>query len=222
MLTVACVLKSGGDFDESYVERLWQEVRLHLPQPHRFACLTDLNLSLPILLIPLRYALPGWWSKMEVFAGPGPALYLDLDTVIIGDITPLAEAVLQLDHPWEFLMLRRWRRPGWGSGIMGWKGDWSWILNDFMNAKKQFVQSGRGWTLRERGRYDPIETIHYQGDQDWIENRMDERGTLERIAVQDVCPGIYSYKHHICGQQMPEDARIIVFHGKPRPSEITL
>lgn len=94
-LTVACVLKSGGDFDAEYVERLRDGVSKHLG-PHRFVCLSDV--PVPCERISLKHDLPGWWSKMELFrpdTGLGDIFYLDLDTVIVGDLSPL----LDMDRP---------------------------------------------------------------------------------------------------------------------------
>lgn len=90
MITVACVLKSGGDFDADYVDRLKKGVKLYLEKPHRFVCFSDIDV--PCERIPLKYNFPGWWSKMELFR-PDTDLedifYLDLDTVIVGKLNDL-------------------------------------------------------------------------------------------------------------------------------------
>lgn len=90
-LTVACVLKSGGHYDAEYVERLRDGVRNNLIIPYRFVCLSDVDV--PCERIELKYDLPGWWSKMELFRPdiPEDILYFDLDTVIVGDLTPLTD-----------------------------------------------------------------------------------------------------------------------------------
>lgn len=84
---VACVLKSGGDFDAEYVERLRDGVKKYLGI--RFVCLSDVDV--PCERIPLTQNLPGWWSKMELFRPDieGDIFYLDLDTVIVGDLRPV-------------------------------------------------------------------------------------------------------------------------------------
>jgi len=41
--------------------------------------------------IPLRHDFPGWWSKCELLRPdiPRPFIYVDLDSYILGDISPL-------------------------------------------------------------------------------------------------------------------------------------
>lgn len=68
-------------------------------EPH-FVCYTDQpdvphgwrKVDLTIYPYEMRH---GWWGKMQVFdplsRGPYPTVYFDLDTVIVGDITPLFE-----------------------------------------------------------------------------------------------------------------------------------
>jgi hypothetical protein len=89
MTTIACVLKSGGDYDIEYVERLRDGVRKHLHAPYRFVCMSDVDV--PCERIPLRHDFAGWWAKLELFYLDGPVLFFDLDTVIAGDITPIVE-----------------------------------------------------------------------------------------------------------------------------------
>lgn len=92
MITVACVLKSGGIYDASWVAKLEAGVRRHLKLPYRFACLSDVDVHCE--RIPLRHDWPRWWAKVEMFAPwnecLGRMLYLDLDTVIVGNIDEFA------------------------------------------------------------------------------------------------------------------------------------
>ena len=84
-LTIACVLRSGGDFDAEYVERLRDGVAANLSLPHRFVCLSDIEV--PCERVALRHGWPGWWSKLELFEQlKGRVLYFDLDTVIAGSL----------------------------------------------------------------------------------------------------------------------------------------
>ena len=90
-LTVASVFKSGGDYFPRYVRVLRDAVRRHLPVEHRFVCLTDVEVACE--RIPLVHGWPSFYSKIEVFRPglfDGPVLYLDLDTVICGDLGDLA------------------------------------------------------------------------------------------------------------------------------------
>jgi len=97
-LTIACVLRSGGDFDQEYVERLRDGVAANLSLPHRFVCLSDVEV--PCERLALQHGWPGWWSKLELFEQlKGRVLYFDLDTVIAGSLDEIAS------YPHAFSML---------------------------------------------------------------------------------------------------------------------
>lgn len=218
MITIACILKTGGDFSAEHVYVLFKQVSDHLAIPFRFRCLTDDKRVLDTTLgDPLLHNFPGWWSKMELFSIPGPLIYFDLDTVIIGDLDSLAEDVKDLKLS-ELMMLRRFRHPGWASGIMGWQGDWSWVLRRFITELSfghAFVVTPKGFRLDNGG-------AQFIGDQNWIARALMPVWPI--VAAQDMIRGIYSYRHHIRSRKggMPDDARIICFHGHPRPWELDL
>ena len=117
MLTVACVLKSGGTYTPEWVGRLRAGVKRHLPREHMFVCLSDVDV--PSMRIPLEHDWPGWWSKMELFRLPGPILYFDLDTAIVGSLSDIADYIAEAKAP--FTMLRDFYAPSHrGSGVMAW------------------------------------------------------------------------------------------------------
>lgn len=124
-LTVACVRRSGGIYDRiDYVGPLARAVARHLPVPHRFVCLTDApeREIAGVENIPLVNGWPRFWSKIELFRPglfDGPVLYLDLDTVICGDIGQLAILPHDLTVAWDM-------QHGWiNSSIMLWRVDLS-------------------------------------------------------------------------------------------------
>src|SRR5688572_22516910 len=88
-MLVLCVCKSGAEYNAEWVRKLKDGVARNLTVPYEFKVLTDLNLPDSI---PLRHKWPGWWAKIEVFREvTGPTLYLDLDTVVTGNIAHLTE-----------------------------------------------------------------------------------------------------------------------------------
>ena len=193
MLTVACVLKSGGDFDEDYVFALREGVEKNLTIPHKFVCYTDKpikNMSIRLLSEDLN----GWFAKFEVFKEVGPALYLDLDTVVVGEIDSLGGDIVEAGE--AFWMLEAFSPVRkWASGIMGWTGDWSWLVH---HCK----------------RYAGL----YFTDQECIAKALRKSMTTPRMIRRNYYH-IYSYKHH-CLEGLPSDAKIVCFHGKPRPKEV--
>lgn len=206
MLTIACVLKSGGDYDPGYVANLCRQFWKHHPDlEHEFVCLTDWGQEdgeetdaleeLPITVLPLRRRYPGWWSKLEAFRVDGPTIYLDLDTAILGPLDQLLDAVQVKKCP--FIALRPFKATEkWASGVMGWHGQINWLFYEFM----------------------PDRHMALQWDQRYLSFKLAEK-SVPVMAVQDILPGVYSYKHH-CRPSIPEDANLVCFHGKPRPRDV--
>lgn len=129
MLTVACVFKSrtapriggkvGSLYDATWVQKLQRGVARHLHVPHRFVCLTDAFVP-GVEVIPLVHGWDGWWSKVELFrpgALSGPVLYLDLDTLVVNDITDMA-------GPFDGMVMLEDAHPGViNSTAMWWNAD---------------------------------------------------------------------------------------------------
>ncbi len=214
LLTVVCVLRSGGDYVPAHVLALRDGVRRHLKMPHTFVCLTDLCdevASAGIVTRRLSNNWPGWWSKIELFH---PAIrdwdptfedrvfYADLDTIIAG---PLDDIVL--GH--QFTVLRNfWRDDRIGSGLMAWDTDLSEIY-------RRFASDPEGW-MRE------YKTPDKWGDQQFIF----DNSPIQPERWQDKHPGrVVSYKRDIVRLhrgKVPPEASIICYHGRPRPWETKL
>lgn len=120
MITYACVLRSGGIYDAEWVRKLSAQVARHATKPHRFVCLSDVDV--PCERIHLTEGWPGWYSKLELFRPghfDGPVIYLDLDTLVLGDLSPL-EAYA--DGP--LATLSDFYRPQMSaSGVLCWSDD---------------------------------------------------------------------------------------------------
>lgn len=192
MLTVACVLKSGGIYDATWVARLRDGVARHLPLPHRFVCLSDVDV--PCERIPLEHNWPGWWSKIELFKLRGQVLYFDLDTAIVGDISEIAECARSngLTMLRDFYALDHL-----GSGVMAWGDDASALYNVFSRNPDESMKVRRA----------------RMGDQAFIEETFGEENIWR---WQDfVGDQIVSYKVH-CRNGVPPNARVICLHGQPK------
>lgn len=117
MITVACLdHRNYLGMGARYVAVLRSMVARNLAQPYRFVCLTDdpSRHDLPkgeIHYLPscdkLSQLLTGWWAKLYLFEPgrfEGRVLYLDLDSVIVGPLDPLAAqtgAVYLKDWGWD-------------------------------------------------------------------------------------------------------------------------
>ncbi|CBG89347.1 hypothetical protein [Citrobacter rodentium] len=204
---IATVLRSGGAYAPEHVKWLKRQ----LPGGYDFVCFSDRAIR-GVRTIPLKQSWPGWWSKIELF---DPAqcdsdiFFLDLDTVITGDITELlAEQrmgiLADFYHPSTV-----------GSAVMRIPhGNKASIWEQFMEAPVRIMQEctqpGKKW-----------------GDQGFLDDVFQPR-----IIWQNEYPGqIVSYKQHIACAGMPgwhslrsegngtlpPDARIVCFHGNPKP-----
>lgn len=185
---MACVLKTGGEYNRNHVEALQSMV-----DGYPFVCLSD-DPTVPGY-VPLKHGWPGWWSKLELFTLPGPVLFFDLDTIVLDDIREFESVVLQN----EFLILRdvyrgAARQSAMQSSIMAWNGDMSYVYDKFLVNPEAWMKELRG-------------------DQDFLEI------TVNRASYwQDVLPGaLVSYKANVMGKSVPKDAKVVFFHGQPRP-----
>jgi len=196
VLTVACVLRSGGIYNPNWVTRLRRQVDRHLSEPCRFVCFTDRD-GLPCERIPLEHAWPGWWAKLELFRLPGPVLYLDLDTLVLGDLGDIA--ALARGRP--FVMLRDFyqvtRR---GSGVMAWSGDSSEIYEIFADAPLHWMEKSD------------------RGDQGFIEQTA--LGAISALWQSELPGQIVSYKRDACDVAAPAGARLMCFHGAPKQCDL--
>lgn len=202
---IACVLKSGGVYRPEHVTRLRAQAATFAPD-EPFMCLSDVDVP-GVETVPLRHGWPGWWSKLElfrrdVFPAGARVLYADLDTSFIGPLERVlarAEAFLALAN--FYLRAKRQAVGGeLGSGLMQWTaGNLSHLYDGFRaNAAEIIAKCGAF------------------GDQLFL-----DEAAGPRTYWQDVLPGdVVSYKVHCRGTVAPAGARVVCFHGQPKPWDI--
>jgi len=200
--TVICVLKTGGDFDSTYVRKLQNAVKRHLNLLYEFICLTDDPTIDFCKTIPLKHNWKSWWSKIELFRPDldlGMCLYFDLDVVMLKNIDILFAQKQSFIGLQPFNPLKRDNPYLINSSIMKWQsaGEFNYIYEQFQ--------------MKEVGE-------KFRGDQDYIGNQLVKKNK-EITHWQSLVDGIYSYKRHCLGG-LPKDARIVCFHGRPRPCNI--
>ncbi len=206
MRAVVCVLKSGGVYGPEWVYALIRALSRSGSQGFQFFILTDIPTAVDATTIPLMYGLPGWWSKVEIFR-PGlwgaleafagepitNVLYLDLDTLPVGDISDL----LTYDGP--LAMLSDFYRPELAqSGVMA------------------FAPGELTASIWEHFIADPAKHMKdHRGDGEFLHHLFE--GQVDRL--QFFYPKqVVSLKAHAKAGP-PEGARLVCGHGLPRLSD---
>lgn len=195
MRDVICVLRSGGEYRADHVVRLRDQLAQFGITTLR--CLSDVEVP-GVERIPMKYSWPGWWSKMELFRPDLPEvgmLYMDLDTSIIGDVSTLFVDRLAI-------MRDVYRPNGLQSSLM------------FIPVADRH----RIWSIWERKPNYWMRLFARGGDQAFLERHWFD--TAARW--QDLLPGeVVSYKaNNLASCGAPEGAKVVIFHGKPRPWDV--
>lgn len=201
MRRIFLVLNSGGDFTLRHVVAIRDQLKAHMVGPYTLELLTDKpcnHMGVCDYLHVLKKGLPGWWAKMELFQFVGteedPILFMDIDTVIRGDLSPCFDAI----HDRSFLMATDFYFPKrLNSTVMGWNCDMSHIY-------EQFAEDMAANMARHRKR----------SDQTYIEEVFPLAARWQNVLPKDF---MLSYKADIRGKALPERNALICFHGKPRP-----
>jgi hypothetical protein len=205
-INIACVYKTGGDYDARYVEALTHQMEaIGAYRVARLVCLTDDRsiFKMPgVTAIDLENGWPGWWSVPEVYRVTGPTMVVGLDHVFLKPIDHFAATIHSLEQS-DFIMMRAFAKKRlWASGIMAWHGDWRWLYRDFDYDK---------W----KG--------HEGGEQDYARDTLmalAHRGEIQLLPAQRWLK-LVSYKKHVRkNPAIMDDADMILFHGLPRPHQV--
>lgn len=141
--------------------------------------------------------LPGWWAKLNLWVPNllhGRIVFADLDSVVVGDLSDLAR------YAGSFAMLSDFLRPERpASGVMAWDADGA----EARAIWEAFVRDPEGHMHACRG----------GGDQQFLRSVVgDDVDRLQALYPDQ----IVSYKVH-CKDGLPEGARLVCAHGRPKP-----
>lgn len=189
-------VRKGNKYGPEYVQNLTNMILAHRGVAGPFdsiLTLTDME-DTPGATLPLRYNLPGYWSKMELFSPEmkhlRPFMYIDLDSFVFDNINKL----IPLDRD-RFYMAGGFRNDKVKESSVMWVPNTPEMLDvwyDFMEKP------------------DLIMTKHKKGgDQDYLAPYCKDIWSTPES-------GIVSYKAH--GRQEPTGT-IMQFHGRPKPHE---
>lgn len=201
-LKIVTVLRTGGDYTMSHVERLRKQCARWAPGIE-FHAITDVDGT-------LRYDWPGWWCKMAAYeAATEPFLLVDLDTTIVG---PLADILARR----ELTVLSDFYRP-------------RQIQSSFMLVTPDAAKVAWEAFLASPARHmRECRTPQRWGDQGFLEGVWGRNVAR----WQDVLPGACVSWKVDCrvatnlkergDGRIPKGARVVISHGKPRPWEVGL
>jgi hypothetical protein len=224
-INCACVIH-GNVYGWEYVDRLYAMLDRHITEEIRLHVYTEAARSVPAPYIKHEltdWGISGpkrsWWYKMQLFNSnlfAGPLLYFDLDTVIVKNIDWIWQ--LPVRYFWtvqDFKYLWRPTHQGINSSIMWWD-------------TRRFEHVWQGFQ-RQQVR-DVIKKYH--GDQDYITQAVDpsQLRFLDQQRVKSwrwqCLDGGYNFKKRMyqtpnSGTVISNNDSVLIFHGKPKPSEIT-
>jgi hypothetical protein len=213
---VILCMKWGSKYGPEYVNRLYAMVARHLKGAFQFVCLTDrsegIRAEVRCLPIPPLDLPPGsperGWTKLTTFTAnlhglQGTALFLDLDVVIVDDITPFFE------QPGRFLIIHDWKRPWRITGN-------SSVYRFQLGAHPDLLTYFRGHVEEVRAQV--------RNEQAYLSDYLHKQGTLA-YWPGDWCA---SWKYHciprfplnyVRAPAVPAGARILIFHGVMNPPD---
>lgn len=210
--TILC-MRWGTAYGARDVAILHAMVRRHLPGDFRFLCLTDdltpiaegieLRPIPPIVQPRAKSGSP--WRKLALFAPEladlgGQALFIDLDVVVLDDLTPF------FTLPGDFCIIENWTQPGQGIG----------------NSSVFRFRPGAHPEIHAEYMADPERIAEgFANEQSFVSRRISPLTWWPAEWVR-------SFKRH-CVQpfplnlfrppSLPAGARIVAFHGTPKPAD---
>jgi hypothetical protein len=213
--------KWGTKYGPEYVNRLYSMVSRNITRPYRFVCLTDdvtglrsevEAFELPKIGIADFDNRQPWtkahgWLKLTCFAPQvhnltGPTLYLDIDIVIVGNLDCFFEP------EGDFFVIKEWDK-----------------RDDTGNTSVFRYNIGAHADALEPLRTNiPEATKHVRNEQEYITQYIARQGRLKYWPAE----WCRSFKRHCVkpfpmswfkAPEIPPNARIIAFHGKPNPPD---
>lgn len=209
-------MKWGNKFPAFYVNKLYAMVERNLSLPFRFVCFTENGNEirpeveiqpLPELDLPENIPERGW-RKLTVFAKnfgglSGKTLFLDLDVVIVDSIDDF------FTYPGDFLIAHDQHRP---DRMEGNSSVFRFEIGAYPEILEYFEQNFE--QIRNEVRH----------EQAYLSREMHKKGKMKFWPDR----WVPSFKYHCApswinswfkAPSIPEDAKIILFHGLPNPPE---
>lgn len=216
---IVLCMKWGTLYPAEYVNVLYSAVEKHLPSPFRFVCLTDDSSgfvpgieSFPIPDIGLEkghWAI-GAWPKISLFSHDlyglsGRALFIDLDMVILRDLTPFFEQPGDLVAIDESAWRSKIAPPSTMSSIFAFDiGKMGYLVDRIKADRDAYVHK---YGLEQAFLHGEVADVRHW-PRDWVisfKNHLRQPVLIDRF---------------IGPKSPPASAKVIAFHGRPRPIDL--
>ncbi|MGE7368770.1 hypothetical protein ACQKKX_06800 [Neorhizobium sp. NPDC001467] len=201
MVTLTTVLRSGGRYDRTWVERLARGARRHIDGVDRVVCLTDEAGPIDgVETIPLRHSWPKWWAKFEAFRPDirdDINILCDLDTLFLGRADALAQGADLIAMEDYFLKGRV------STALMRWRDDTlSFLYDDFRDQAEHWMRPGSCGQVPN--------SVH--GDQVVVDHLLRRHGQMP-VFIQQACPGLLDFY----GTDKANIGPVLIFIGDAKP-----
>lgn len=204
-----------ASFDPQYVNYLKEAVKRNTTVKHEFVCITDdpTGIDKDIRIVPLwenpapNYGTatrPNCFYRLKMFSPEMKELigerflWLDLDTVIVGNI----DRILKDTSEFKIWKVDNEKMPCNGSMVLHTSGTRAHFWHNF-----------------DASRVHPYHSLHCENgfmgsDQAWIAQNLTAQDSFFRKV-----DGVYSFRCHLkkFQQPLPSNARIVFFHGNENP-----
>ncbi|TBW37661.1 glycosyl transferase [Siculibacillus lacustris] len=226
-VNVVCI-KWGDKYPVDYVNRLFRGVSRHLARPFRFLCFTERPEGLvpgievhPLPVEPFEAAMvaamnaegrKGAWRKVSLFRPgladmTGPVLGFDIDVVVTGpldDLLDFAPGKVAMRREWRYE--RRGKDGGHGSVFLFDPARHAYLYDEFAADPEGSVARHKGseqyYTSMTALRHGDL--AYWPGP--WI-------ASFKRDAMR------WPPVNLVLEPKLPEDARVVCFHGTPKMEE---
>lgn len=200
----------SSGFSPDYADRVARNAKRHAPDAE-IVCLTDYPLDdFNDVDVVKEFQFPpphGWHSLMEFYRpdviGDGPALLIGLDTIFVGDITPVIGTANELGYV----------------VCGGQRIDQETLSNSVVGVNRHCAKSIWDFWYSRRDRDLPDEQYFLRGafsEMFWM-----RKNTVIGGMWETALPGmVVSYKRHLKRQPPTGDERIVYFHGDPKPHDL--
>jgi hypothetical protein len=216
--TILC-MKWGTKYSPIYVNRLYSMIRRNLSYPFQLICFTDdatglhpeiKALSLPELGCDEPKKSRGKWRKVALWNAQlhdetprGPALFIDLDSIILGNI----DSYFDFGHPKDVILDHNWARPMSGMGQTS-------VFRFYIGSHPEILEKFRSdpQSIADQFRFEQHFITHCIGNN----LKFWPQGWTRHFRLHCLGPLPLRYIRAAC---LPSNSKIITFPGGPNPSD---